>query len=132
MSDELRWRYVEKAVVFSYTRCLPIDFNLFVQRVDVARTIQFMNDYIGGVSCRWIYDQAARPIRQAERNIYLPQPNYLVLYQGKPIDVSKLEVVEYAAERHRLYWKTIAQREWFGHVTTTASRHSSAHPKERA
>ena len=46
-------------------------------------------------------------MRQAERNIYLPQPNYLVLYQGKPIDVSKLEVVEYAAERHRLFWKTI-------------------------
>ena len=37
-------------------------------------------------------------MRQAERNIYLPQPNYLVLYQGKPIDVSKLEVVEYAAD----------------------------------
>ena len=50
---------------------------------------------------------AGRPVRQAERNIYLPQPNYLVLYQGKPIDVSKLEVVEYAADRHRLYWKTI-------------------------
>ena len=49
VSDELRWRYVEKAVVFSYTRCLPIDFDLFVRRVDVARTIQFMNDYIGGV-----------------------------------------------------------------------------------
>ena len=46
-------------------------------------------------------------MRQAERNIYLPQPNYLVLYQGKPIDVSKLEVVEYAADRHRLYWKTV-------------------------
>ena len=46
-------------------------------------------------------------MRQAERNIYLPQPNYLVLYQGKPIDVSKLEVVEYEADRHRLYWKTV-------------------------
>ena len=30
-----------------------------------------------------------------------------MLYQGKPIDVSKLEVVEYDANRHRLYWKTI-------------------------
>jgi uncharacterized protein (DUF362 family) len=107
VSDELRWRYVEKAVVFSYTRCLPIDFDLFVQRVDVARTIQFMNDYIGGVLVPLSFDEAGRPVRQAERNIYLPQPNYLVLYQGKPIDVSKLEVVEYAAERHRLFWKTI-------------------------
>jgi hypothetical protein len=31
----------------------------------------------------------------------------LALYQGKPIDVSKLEVVEYAADRQQLYWKTI-------------------------
>ncbi|HEY2620562.1 MAG TPA: hypothetical protein VGI78_24700, partial [Acetobacteraceae bacterium] len=28
-------------------------------------------------------------------------------YQGKPIDVSKLEVVEYGADRHRLFWKTV-------------------------
>ena len=110
VSDELRWRYVEKAVVFSYTRHLPIDFDLFVRRVDVARTIQFMNDYIGGVLVPLTLDAAGRPVRQAERNIYLPQPNYLVLYQGKPIDVSKLEVVEFAAERHRLFWKTIGSQ----------------------
>ena len=53
------------------------------------------------------HDSVGRPVRQAERNIYLPQPNYLVLYQGKPIDVSKLEVVEYGDDRHRLYWKTV-------------------------
>ena len=108
MSDELRWRYVERAVVFSYTRHLPIDFALFTRHVDVARTIQFMNDYLGGIVLPLAHDASGRPIRQAERNIYLPQPNYLVLYQGKPIDVSKLEVVEYAADHHRLYWKTIA------------------------
>jgi uncharacterized protein (DUF362 family) len=107
MSDGLRWRYVEDAVVFHYSRTLPIEFDTFVQRVDVACTIQFMNDYLGGVVVPILYDEAGRPIRQAERNIYLPQPNYLVLYQGKPIDVSKLEVVEYRADRHRLYWKTV-------------------------
>jgi uncharacterized protein (DUF362 family) len=107
VSDELSWRYVEEAVVFHYTRTLPIDYARFVQRVDVARTIQFMNDYLGGVVVPLARDEIGRPVRQAERNIYLPQPNYLVLYQGKPIDVSKLEVVEYDADRHRLYWKTI-------------------------
>ena len=108
ISDTLRWRYVEKAVVFSYTRPLPIPFELFVHKVDIARTIQFMNDYLGGVVIPLAHDTTQRPIRQAERNIYLPQPNYIVLYQGKPIDVSKLEVVEYAPDHHRLYWKTIA------------------------
>lgn len=107
VSDELRWRTVDQAVVFSYTRSLPIDYTLFVQRVDIARTIQFMNDYVGGVLIPLARDEQDRPTRQAERNIYLPQPNYLVLYQGQPIDVSKLEVVEYDAHRHRLYWKTI-------------------------
>jgi hypothetical protein len=53
------------------------------------------------------HDASGRPVRQAERNIYLPQPNYLVLYQGKPIDVSKLEVVEYDTGRRRLFWKTV-------------------------
>ncbi len=107
MSDSLRWRYVDGAVVFNYTRTLPIDFDIYVRCVDVARTIQFMNDYLGGVVVPLAHDAAGRPVRQAERNIYLPQPNYLVLYQGKPIDVSKLEVVEYEPDRHRWYWKTI-------------------------
>jgi hypothetical protein len=107
VSDSLRWRYVEDSVVFHYTRTLRIGFDTFVQCVDAARTIQFMNDYLGGVIVPLSHDASGRPIRQAERNIYLPQPNYLVLYQGKPIDVSKLEVVEYGADRHRLYWKTI-------------------------
>jgi uncharacterized protein (DUF362 family) len=107
MSEGLRWRYVEGAVVFRYDRTLPIDFDNFVRRVDVARTIEFMNDYLGGVVVPIAHDAAGRPVTQAERNIYLPQPNYLVLYQGQPIDVSKLEVVEYHPDRHRLYWKTI-------------------------
>ena len=107
VSSELGWRYLDEAVVFRYTRALPIDFALFVRHVDIARTIQFMNDYLGGVVVALAHDTSGRPVRQAERNIYLPQPNYLVLYQGKPIDVSKLEVVEYEAGRHRLYWKTL-------------------------
>ncbi len=107
VSSELGWQYQGGAVVFRYTRTLPIDFALFVQRVDIARTIQFMNDYLGGVVVPLAHDSSGRPVRQAERNIYLPQPNYLVLYQGKTIDVSKLEVVEYGANCHRLYWKTV-------------------------
>jgi uncharacterized protein (DUF362 family) len=107
MSAGLRWRYVDEAVVFQYARTLPIDFNLFVERVDVARTIQFMNDYLGGVVVPLAHDGRGRPVKQAERNVYLPQPNYLVLYHGKPIDVSKLEVVDYGTNQHRLYWKTI-------------------------
>jgi uncharacterized protein (DUF362 family) len=108
MAEGLRWRMVEDAVVFRYQHDFPIDYEQFIGRVDVARTIQFMNDYLGGVVMPLAFDKSGRPVRQAERNIYLPQPNYLVLYQGKPIDVSKLEVVAYETDQHRLYWKTIA------------------------
>ncbi len=107
VSPELCWRNIGESVVFRYVRSLPIDFDLFTRRVDIARTIQFMNDYLGGVLVVLAHDGAGRPVYQAERNVYLPQPNYLVLYQGKPIDVSKLEVVQYEVDRHRLFWKTI-------------------------
>ena len=107
VSGQLGWQYLDEAVVFRYMRTMPIDYDLFVRHVDIARTIQFMNDYLGGVLVALAHDRSGRPVRQAERNIYLPQPNYLVLYQGKPIDVSKLEVVEYGANSQRLYWKTV-------------------------
>ncbi|MGK7295027.1 MAG: DUF362 domain-containing protein [Candidatus Wenzhouxiangella sp. M2_3B_020] len=103
----LRWRRFEKAVLFQYTHSLAIPFDHFVERVDVSRTIEFMNDYLGGVMVVIVRDDAGRPIRQAERNLYLPQPNYLVLYGGEPIDVTKIERVRYESDAHRLYWKTI-------------------------
>ncbi|MEZ5666493.1 MAG: DUF362 domain-containing protein [Alphaproteobacteria bacterium] len=107
-AEDLTWREVDGATVFSYARDLPIPFDLFVARVDVARTIQFMNDYVGGVVVPTARDRQGRVLRQVERNLYLPQPNDLVLYQGKPIDVGKIEICDYGADRHRMYWKTIA------------------------
>jgi uncharacterized protein (DUF362 family) len=104
----LRWRYLDEAVLFLYSREIPVDFDEFVASVDVSRAISYMNDYIGGVVVPVEHDGSGRPVRQAERNLYLPQPNYLVLSGGRPIDVSKLEIVEYDDGVHRMYWKTIA------------------------
>ena len=103
----LKWRYVGEAVLFEIARTIPCPFEEFVIGVDVARTIQFMNDYIGGVVVPVRRDESGRVTHQAERNLYLPQPNYLVLYDGKLIDVSKLEYVEYTDDMHRMWWKTI-------------------------
>lgn len=97
----LRWRKVGGAVVFAYARELAIPFDHFVAHVDAARAISFMTDYIGGTLL---------PLdggRQLERNLYLPQPNYLVLFGGRPIDVTKIEVVRRDADRHQLYWQTL-------------------------
>lgn len=103
----LRWRRMAKAVLFQYTYWTAIPFPTFVERVDVSRTIGFMNDYLGGTVVVLDRDKHGRPIRQAERNLYLPQPNYTVLYGGQPIDVTKVETVAYRNNDHRLYWKTL-------------------------
>jgi uncharacterized protein (DUF362 family) len=106
-SGGLKWRMIDRAVVFSFERIIEIEFDLFTSKVDIAKVIQFMNDYLGGVLVPLEWDESGRPTRQAERNLYLPQPNYLVLFHGKPIDVSKLECAIYSDDSCSLYWKTI-------------------------
>jgi len=106
-AEGLRWRYLDGATILEFMRDLSIPFDDFVHHVDVAKSIQYMNDYIGGVVVPVRRDASGRVVLQAERNLYLPQPNYLALYQGKSIDVSKIEVCEYGDTFHRMYWKTI-------------------------
>ncbi len=104
----LRWTYHEDgSVLFEFSRVIPVDYDDFVRRVDVAKTIQYMNDYIGGLVIQVQKDGQGRVTHQMERNLYLPQPNYLALYQGKNIDVSKLELVRYGAHEQKMFWKTV-------------------------
>ena len=103
----LRWRKLNRAVVFSVAHDYPVPFDAFTSRVDISRTIQLMNDYIGGTILVQERDDRGRPLRQVERNLYLPQPNYLAWWGGKNIDVSKIESVHYDTGRNRMYWKTI-------------------------
>ncbi len=104
----LRWKYhKDGSVLFEFSRVIPVDYNDFVRRVDVAKTIQYMNDYIGGLIIQVQKDRQGRVTHQMERNLYLPQPNYLALYQGKNIDVSKLEWIQYGAHEQKMFWKTV-------------------------
>jgi len=103
----LRWRYLDNSVLFECSRALPIPFDDFVQRVDIARSIRMMNDYIGGACVPVSRDEAGRITHQAERNLYLPQPNYIVFTGGQPIDVSKLEYITYSESQQKIFWRTI-------------------------
>ena len=104
----LRWTYdKDDAVLFEFSRVIPVNYDEFVRRVDVAKTIQYMNDYIGGVIVHVKKDSRRRVVHQIERNLYLPQPNYLALYQGRNIDVSKLESIRYDRTEQKMFWKTI-------------------------
>lgn len=103
----LRWRSHDGAILFDGVRRYPIPFDAFVAEVEINRTIQYMNDYIGGNAIAVGRDQTGRVTRQIERNLYLPQPNYTILFGGDVIDVTKLETVTYAPGRQRMVWKTI-------------------------
>jgi hypothetical protein len=109
-ADGMRWRLVDGATVFEMTRDLAADFDEFVARVDVAAGISLMADYLGGRRATVVAGDDPLPAgrtRQAERNLYLPQPNYLALWGGQPIDVCKIELVERQPDWHRLTWRTI-------------------------
>ena len=103
----LRWRMHDGAILFDGVRRYPIPFDRFAAAVEIGRTIQYMNDYIGGSSIVTARDTAGRALHQLERNLYLPQPNYTALIGGEIIDVTKIEAITYARDRHRMVWKTI-------------------------
>lgn len=112
-ADGMRWRLVDGATVFEVGRDIRADFDEFVARVDVAAGISLMADYLGGRRVV-LSSPAGGPgkaavarTRQAERNLYLPQPNYLAAWGGEPIDVCKIELVERSADWHRLTWRTV-------------------------
>jgi uncharacterized protein (DUF362 family) len=107
-SNGLRWTFHDDgSVLFEFSRIIPVEYDTFVNRVDIAKSIQYMNDYIGGVIVPVQRDGRGRTTHQAERNLYLPQPNYLALYQGEEIDVSKLEYIRYRADEQSMFWKTV-------------------------
>jgi hypothetical protein len=102
-----RWRTVDDSVIFTYSRRIPILFPSLAERVDISRAVMSMNDYIGGCRVPVARDDRGRVTHQAERTIYLPQPNYIAFYGGTMIDVTKLEFVRYAADEHKIYWRTV-------------------------
>jgi hypothetical protein len=86
---------------------VPYDYNFFIDKVDIAQAVQYMFDNIGGARIPVKLNKDQKIIYQAERDIYLPQPNWMVLFGGKPIDVCKIEVIRYNATNQTILWRTI-------------------------
>ncbi|MDH6244435.1 hypothetical protein [Mycobacterium sp. OTB74] len=103
----LHWCYFDRSVLFSVEHLAHAEYADWIARVDVAQGISMMADYLGGRIVPVSHDGRGRVTRQAERNIYLPQPNYLAFWGGKPIDVCKIELVEYRPDHCRLSWRTV-------------------------
>lgn len=107
-SNGLRWKFHDDgSVLFEFSRVIPVDYDDFVANVDISKSIQYMTDYIGGQIIPVRQDKQGRVTHQVERNLYLPQPNYLVFYQGQDIDVSKLEYFRYGDEQQQMLWQTV-------------------------
>ncbi len=107
-ANGLKWTYhTDGSVLFEFSHDIPVDYDDFVSRVEIRKSIQYMNDYIGGLIVPVETDSQGRVTKQLERNLYLPQPNYLVFYQGQNIDVSKLEQVRYGQNEQKMFWQTV-------------------------
>ena len=106
-TNGIKWRYIDGSVLFEYSRTLPYDYNFFVSKVDIAQAVQYMFDNIGGARVAVKTNAKGQIIYQAERDIYLPQPNWMVMFGGKPIDVCKIEVLRYAKFSQTILWRTV-------------------------
>jgi uncharacterized protein (DUF362 family) len=104
----LRWRYIDESVLFEFKRFLPIAYTDFVEKVDICHAVQMMYDNIGGAYVPIKRDKQGRVIQQAERDIYLPQPNWMILFGGQTIDVVKLESIQYTKSQQQIFWKTVS------------------------
>lgn len=105
--DGLRWTHLNGAVIFEASRLMAAPYAMWVERVDVSSAISTMADYLGGCVVVATRDKEGRPLRQAERNIYLPQPNYASFSGGRVIDVCKLSVMRYRADSCEIWWRTV-------------------------
>lgn len=103
----LRRRYIDGSIIFEYIRIIPVDYEDFVNRVDISQAVQMMYDNIGGARVVVKSDEQNRTMYQAERDLYLPQPNWMILFGGKHIDVDKLEVIRYDEYSRRNFWRTV-------------------------
>jgi uncharacterized protein (DUF362 family) len=103
----LRWRHVDGSILFSCAHVFPIRYELFTGAVDITRAIQYMNDYIGGATVPLRRNGRRQVVQQAERNLYLQQPNWMVLFGGEVIDVEKLETISYGKDRQTISWRTV-------------------------
>jgi hypothetical protein len=104
----MRWRYLDSSVLFEVSRVLEAPYQEFIERVDITQGINLMADFLGGRVVAVGWDEHGRTTLQAERNIYLVQPNYLAFWGGKPIDVCKIELIHYAEGSQQLMWRTVA------------------------
>jgi Domain of unknown function (DUF362) len=91
-----------------YTQNVAIDCDDFLDQFDVARSMTYLNGYLGGSAIPLATNERGRVMRQLERTVYLSQPAFLSWFGSDSIDVTKIEEFERADDRETIYWHTLA------------------------
>ncbi len=105
--DGMRWTHLDGSVLFEMTRTMRASYESWIARVDIGSAVSLMADYLGGRRVVVTRDAEGRAVHQAERNLYLPQPNYVAFAGGPVIDVCKIEVVEHGPSWQKIWWRTV-------------------------
>ena len=99
--------FVDKSILLYLEREVDCSFEEFVNRVDIAKAMTFMLDYVGGRTIPIKFDSQERCIHQLDRTVFLPQPNISILFLGREVDATKIELIQYDPDFHKLIWKTV-------------------------
>ena len=99
--------FVDDGILYYMERDVDFSFDEFVSKVDISKSLTYMKHYIGGRTVQVKKDIKDRCIHQLERTVFLPQPNPLMLLNGKDIDITKIERIDYREGLHKLIWKTV-------------------------
>ena len=99
--------FVGDGILYYMEEDVDFSFDEFVSKVDISKSLTYMKDYIGGRTVQVKKDIKDRSIYQLERTVFLPQPNLLMLFNGKDIHITKIEWIDYREGLHKLIWKTV-------------------------
>lgn len=99
--------FVGDGILYYMERDVDFPFDEFVSKVDISKSLIYMKDYIGGRTVQVKKGIKDRSIYQLERTVFLPQPNPLMLFNGKDIDITKIEWINYSEGLHKIIWKTV-------------------------
>jgi uncharacterized protein (DUF362 family) len=98
--------FVDDAILYFHEREVDYAFDDFVSKVHISGAVTTMKDCLGGHTIKKKFHNG-RCIHQIERTVFLPQPNLFVLANGKDIDVTKIEKIDYGTGFQKLFWKTV-------------------------
>lgn len=90
-----------------FCKALAIEYSDFLEQFDIARSMSYLNGYVGGAAIPLGLDEGGRVERQLERTVYLSQPPFLSWWGRDSIDVTKVEQIDRSSDAEVISWHTL-------------------------